>query len=109
MDKEIQALEDNKTWIITDLPPGKRATGSKWAYKVKYLPDGRVERCKARLVAKGFYQIEGVDYTDSFASVAKLVSIRILLSIAVARGWEIQQLDIDNVFLLVTLHEEVYM
>lgn len=56
MAAEIQALEDNKTWIITNLPTGKKPIGCKWVYKVKHKADGTVERCKARLVAKGFTQ-----------------------------------------------------
>lgn len=53
MDQELEALENNKTWHVTNLPPGKQAIGSKWAYRVKYHPDGSVDRYKARLVAKG--------------------------------------------------------
>ena len=54
MDKEIEALKVNNTWTLTPLPPGKFAIGYKWVYRVKYLPDGTIERYKARLVAKGF-------------------------------------------------------
>ncbi|XP_075650646.1 uncharacterized protein LOC142621210 [Castanea sativa] len=54
MDKEIEDLEVNDTWTLTSLPPGKSAIGCKWVYRVKYLPDGTIERYKARLVAKGF-------------------------------------------------------
>lgn len=54
MQREITALENNDTWILTDLPPGKKAIDSKWVYKIKYKPSGEVERYKARLIAKGF-------------------------------------------------------
>ena len=54
MDKEIQALENNHTWDVTALPPGKSPIGCEWVYKVKFNPDGSVERYKARLVAKGY-------------------------------------------------------
>ena len=54
MDKEIEALKVNNTWTLTPLPPSKLAIGYKWVYRVKYLPDGTIERYKARLVAKGF-------------------------------------------------------
>ncbi|GJU02223.1 putative RNA-directed DNA polymerase [Tanacetum coccineum] len=53
MKQEIQALEENKTWTLEELPKGKRAIDSKWVYKIKYKPNGDVERYKARLVAKG--------------------------------------------------------
>ena len=62
MDKEIEALEVTNTWSLVPLPPGKRPIGCKWVYRVKYLPDGTIERYKARLVAKGFTQKFGLDY-----------------------------------------------
>ena len=58
MDKEIQALENNHTWDVTNLPPSKLPIGCKWVYKVKFNPDGSVERYKAKLVAKGYTQRE---------------------------------------------------
>lgn len=75
MQQEIRALEKNDTWTLTDLPNGERAIESKWVYKIKYKQNGEVERYKARLVAKGFTQMEGVDYHDTFAPVAKLVTM----------------------------------
>ena len=58
MDSEIQALENNHTWDVTTLPPGKLPIGCKWVYKVKFNLDGSVERYKSRLVAKGYTQRE---------------------------------------------------
>ncbi|KAL0385511.1 UNVERIFIED_CONTAM: Copia protein [Sesamum radiatum] len=109
MAEELQALEQNETWKLTSLPPGKRAIGSRWVYKLKLNPDGSVNRYKARLVAKGYSQIEGVDYTDSFSPVAKNVTVRIFLSIAAAYSWPLHQLDVNNAFLHGFLDEEVYM
>ncbi|KAL0439959.1 UNVERIFIED_CONTAM: Retrovirus-related Pol polyprotein from transposon RE2 [Sesamum latifolium] len=60
--------------INSDLPQGKNTIGCRWIYKVKLRPDGTVERCKARKVAKGFNQVEGIDYNDCFAPVAKPVT-----------------------------------
>ncbi|KAL0366874.1 UNVERIFIED_CONTAM: putative mitochondrial protein [Sesamum radiatum] len=68
MNKEILALETNNTWEVTMLPPGKRAIGCKWVYKLKLKDDGIIDRYRARLVAKGYHQIEGVDYVNSFSS-----------------------------------------
>ncbi|RVW82435.1 putative mitochondrial protein [Vitis vinifera] len=69
---EIDALEKNGTWTITDLSVGKRSVGCKWIFTIKYKADGSVERFKARLVARGFTQSYGIDYQETFAPVAKL-------------------------------------
>ena len=109
MQREIKALEENGTWTIEDLPDGKRPIDSKWVYKIKYKPNGEIERYKARLVAKGYTQMEGVDYHDTFAPVAKLVTVRCLIAIAVKKEWIIHQLDVNNAFLHGDLKEEIYM
>lgn len=67
MKEGIQPLEDNKTWLLIDLPQGMNNVGSKWVWKVKYKVGGEVERFKARLVAKGYSQQEGIDYHDTLS------------------------------------------
>lgn len=109
MRHEINALEENGTWTLQSLPPGKRPIGCKWVFKIKYNSDGTVERYKARLVAKGFTQVEGMDYHETFAPVARITSLRCLLAVALARGWSLCQLDVHNAFLHGDLDEEVYM
>ncbi|CAL1375545.1 unnamed protein product [Linum trigynum] len=109
MKLEMKVLEDNGTWELVYLPPGKRAIDSKWVYKITFKPTGEVERYKARLVARGFTQIPGVDYHETFAPVAKLVTVRCLIAVAAVRGWPLHQLDVNNAFLHGDLEEEVYM
>ena len=109
MNEELQALDQHKTWTITKLPKGKKAVGCKWIYKFKFNSDGSIERHKARLVARGFTQTFDVDYKETFAPVAKMNSVRVLLSVAVNKGWSMYQMDVKNAFLHAHLKEEVYM
>ncbi|XP_074267204.1 uncharacterized protein LOC141590514 [Silene latifolia] len=109
MQKEIKALEENKTWEIVDLPTGHKPIGSKWIFKIKYKADGTIERFKERLVAKGYNQVKDKDYKDTFSPIAKFTIVITLLAVAAARGWQLHQLDINNAFLHGYLDEEVYM
>ena len=87
MEKEIHALKTTQTWVLTSLSPGKRPIGCKWVHRVKLNPDGSVERYKARLVAKGYTQREGLEFLETFSPVAKTVSIRVLIGLALAQRW----------------------
>lgn len=89
MQAELEALELNNTYIITDLSLGKMAIASKWTYKIKYRDDRTMDRFKATLIAKGYNQLASIDYIDSFSPVAKLVTIRVFLSMAAAFTWPI--------------------
>lgn len=91
------------------LPPFKKALDCKQVYKIKLKFDGTIERYKARLIILGNTQVEGEDFTKTFALAAKLVTVRTLLVMVVTRGWDIQQMDVHNTCLYSDLDEEVYM
>lgn len=95
----IQALEDNENWVMETLPPGKKALGSQWIYKIKYRSDGSIKRLKARFVIFGNHLVEEIDYNETFAPVAKMVTVRIFLAIAAVKNWEVHQMDVHNAFL----------
>ncbi|CAM8999069.1 unnamed protein product [Rhodiola kirilowii] len=109
MVEEMNALDANGTWVLTDLPPGACSIGCKWVFTVKVNPDGSVACLKARLVAKGYSQTYGIDHFDTFSPVAKLTSIRLLISLAASHHWPLHQLDIKNAFLHGDLQEPIYM
>lgn len=86
---ELIAIESNNTWTISRLPKEKHSIGCRWLYKVKYGPDGSIDRYKARLVAKDYTQQEEVDFLNAFSPVAKLVHVKILLIIAAINKWHL--------------------
>ena len=106
MAQEITALEANQTWCL-DLFSWKEPSDCKWAYKVKYKSNGTIERYKVHLMAIGFTQIKGLDFHETCAPVAKLVSVHVFLSLAIARGWDLHQMNISIVFLHGDLEENV--
>ena len=101
----MQEEKRNNTQELTTLPPGQKTIGVKWEHKIKHIADGRIERYKARLVAKCYKQKYGVDYKEVFAPVARLDTMRMLISLAAHHSWKIYQLDVKSAFLNCILEE----
>jgi len=108
IDIEIQAIEKNNTWELTDLPKDTKKIGVKWVYN-KLKENGEVDKLKAHLVANGYVQQQGIDYTYVFAPIARMDTIRMIVALAAQKGWTFYQLDVKSAFLHGELNEEVYM
>jgi len=109
MDEEMAALDANATWELVALPKDKKPIGCKWVYKVKHNADGFVNKYKARLVAKGYAQTYGIDYEETYNPIAKMTIIRLIITMVVAKGWSLYQMDVKNVFLHGDFQEKMYM
>ena len=96
-DDEMRSLEKNDTWVLTELPAGKRALLNKWVFRIKSEPDGK-RRFKARLVVKEYSQRKGIDYAEIFSPIVKLTSIRILLSVVVSENLHLDKMDVKQCF-----------
>jgi hypothetical protein len=100
--EELEALQKNGTWTLVPLPKGKKTMGCKWVFSIKHKADGSIDQCK------GYTQTYGIDYQETFSSVAKSNSVRVLLSLAANHDWPLHQFDVKNAFIHGDL-EEVYM
>lgn len=106
---EYQSLINNNTWTLCELPTDRKPVACKWVFKLKRKANGEIDKYKARLVARGFSQRAGFDYNETYAPVARLTTVRILLSIANHHNMEIHQMDVKCAFLNGELNEEIYM
>ena len=107
--KEYDALIENKTWVLSLLPPGRKAIGSRWVFKIKPHDDGTIEKFKARFVSQGFSQVFGNDYDETFAPTAKLCTLRICFALAASWSTFVFQLDVRSAFLNANLSDEIYI
>nr|KYP36252.1 Retrovirus-related Pol polyprotein from transposon TNT 1-94 [Cajanus cajan] len=87
MDEEMKTINKNDTWELMELPEGAKKVGVKWVYKTKRKENGEVDKYKARLVVKGYAQEYGVDYTEVFAPVARMETIRLVVALVAQKGW----------------------
>ena len=110
MQEELNNFKRNKVWALVKRPNKEHnVIGTKWIFKKKQDEHGTIIRNKARLVAQGYSQVEGLDFDETFAPVAHLESIRILLAYAAFNGFTLHQMDVKSAFLDGPLQEEVYV
>jgi hypothetical protein len=108
MQEELNNFTRNEVWHLVPRS-NQNVVGSKWVFRNKQDEHGVVTRNKARLVAKGYSQVEGLDFGETYAPVARLESIRILLAYATYHGFKLYQMDVKSAFLNGPIKEEVYV
>ena len=110
MHEELNNFEYNKVWRLVPRPTGNHnVIGTKWIFKNKQDAHGIIICNKARLVAQGYSQVEGIDYGETFAPVARLESIRLLIAYASHHNFKLQQMDVKSAFLNGPINELVYV
>jgi hypothetical protein len=109
MQEEYESIMRNDVWEVVPRLEGKLVVTSKWLYKIKYAVDGSIEKHKAHFVVRGFFQVEGIDYDETFAPIARYTSIQSIMAIAIEMGWKIHQMDVKTAFLNGFIEEEVYI
>jgi hypothetical protein len=108
MQEELNSFMRNEVWHLVPRP-NQNVVGTKWVFNNKHDEHGMVIRNKARHVAKGYSQVEGLDFDETYAPVARLESIRILLAYATYHGFKLYQMDVQSAFLNGPIKEEVYV
>ncbi|KAL0541556.1 hypothetical protein IC582_021609 [Cucumis melo] len=109
MQEELLQFRQNNVWTLVSKPEGVNVIGTKWVFKNKTDEAGCVTKNKAKLVAQGYTQVEGIDFDETFASVARLEAIRLLLGISCIQKFKLYQMDVKSAFLDGYLNEEVYV
>jgi hypothetical protein len=108
MQEELNNFTKNEVWHLVPCP-NQNVVGIKWVFRNKQDEHGVVTRNKAWLVAKGYSQVKGLDFDETYAPVARLESIRILLAYATYHGFKLYQMDVKSAFLNVPIKEEIYV
>ena len=96
--EELNAIEKNNTWELVDLPIKKKAIGVMWVFKLKLNPNGTVAKYKARLVARGFLQKPGIDYSKVYAPVARIETVRLVVTMVSNHNWPLFHMDVKLAF-----------
>ncbi|RYA38003.1 hypothetical protein DD606_26120, partial [Enterobacter cloacae complex sp. GF14B] len=109
MQEELNQFERNNVWELVEKPHNYPIIGTKWVFRNKLDEHGIIIRNKARLVTKGYNQEEGIDYEETYAPVARLEAIRMLLAYASIMNFKLYQMDVKSDFLNCLIQEEVYV
>ena len=109
MSDEMRSLDKNQVWTLVPRPKQTNIVTNRWIFKQKCKPNGEIERYRARLVARGFSQVHGIDYSETYAPVANMPTVRLLLAHAAIKSLKFKQFDIKTAFLYGNLDEKVYM
>ncbi|CAI7934086.1 unnamed protein product [Closterium sp. NIES-54] len=111
MDKELKALQERNTWKVVPIGVARNKTilTGKWVFRVKTKADGTIDKFKARWVVRGFDQEHGRDFTETFASVSRHTSLRILLAIAAMKEKKLRQIDVADAFLYAPINAEIFV
>ncbi|KAG9444345.1 hypothetical protein H6P81_015685 [Aristolochia fimbriata] len=109
MQEELEQFERNEVWTLVPRPENANIIGTKWIFKNKTDESGNITKNKARLVSQGYTQVEGVDFDETFAPVARLESIRLLILVASVLQLKLHQMDVKSAFLNGYLSKEVYV
>ena len=109
MQEELQELKRNQVWRLVHQPQKKSVIGTCWVFRNKVDDQGAVVRNKERLVAQGYNQEERIDFDETYAPVARIEAILLLIAFAPFKGFKLYQMDVKTTFLNETLQEEVYV
>jgi len=109
MHEELNQFKRNEVWDLVPKPASHKSIGTKWVFRNKLDESGIIVRNKAKLVAKRYNQEEGIDYDETYAPVARLEAIRLLLAFACIMHFILFQMDVKSVFLNGYIEEEVYV
>jgi hypothetical protein len=99
MNEELDQIENNQTWELVPRPKNMNVIGTKWILKNKLNENGEIIKNKSKLVCKGYFQVEGIDFEETFAHVARLEAIKMFLAFACLIYFKIYQMDVKSTFL----------
>lgn len=106
INSEFNSIQDNNTWVLTNLPPCSKAIICKWIFKRKLKHGGSINKYKVRLVEEGYSQCKGVDYNDTHA---RITAMRTIITLASVHNLIIHQMNVKTAFLNDDLDKEIYM